>query len=246
MRDRRLSKDLLRRLAPRLAGAGGEDGPQDDGLAHRAVLEQPLLQRGADHGLHRRAGLGVVELVLGLPLKLRVLDVDREQTDHALADVVGVERHALGLDLLGLDEGADRLDDGAVEAVFVGAARVGGDAVDVGADVLLGGLRPLERGLQADAVLLRHVEDDGVRRRVAALGDELGEVVGDAVGVEELHLLAGGFIAEKNGQPTMKVSLRLQALADYLGVEAPTLSEDLRIGAKNVPVCHVCASHSPS
>jgi len=228
--DGRLAQHLLRRLAPRLPGAGGEDGARRDRLAGAAVLQEPLLEGGAHDALDGGGGLDVVEPLLGLALELGVLDVDREHRDDPLADVLRGEGHPLGLDLLRLHEGADGLGDRGVEAVLVGAAGGGGDAVGVGADVLVGALGPLEDGLQPHAVLLGDVERRGVRRRLAARGDQLGEVVGDAVGVDDLDLLAARLVPEDDGEPAVQVGLGLEPLPDPLGVQSGLFAEDLRVG----------------
>ncbi len=145
---------------------------------------------GAPIALDRGGGLGVVEPVLGLALELGLLHVDREDRDDALADVLRRERDALGLDLLRLHEGAHRLDDGGVEAVLVGAARgrwgcrwrrSGGARRCASVHWRIASRRT--------PFFLDDVERRGVRRRLAALGDQLGEVVGDAVGVDQLDLL---------------------------------------------------------
>src|SRR5690606_42076672 len=44
----RLAGHLLLRGAARLAGAGGQNDPPDDGLGHAAVVIEPVLESGAD------------------------------------------------------------------------------------------------------------------------------------------------------------------------------------------------------
>ena len=123
----------------------------------------------------------------------------------------------LGVRLVRLDEVAHRLDDARLEAGLVRAAGAGGDAVDVGADVLVGGLGPLQRDLDA-----RTRPCARARRRcgwigaLAALGDDLRQVVGDAAVVRELELLAGGLVLEDDVQPAVQVGLGLEPLAHHL------------------------------
>ncbi len=68
---------------------------------------------------------------------------------------------------------ADRLDDAALEAALVGAARRGADAVDVGADRLVGRFGPLQGDLHLLAVALRASVNGSLGdRRLLAVGDE--------------------------------------------------------------------------
>ena len=93
VRDRRLARHRLRGRARRLARLGRQDDPRDDRLADGLVLEQAASP--APGAPRRRPGacdLGVVEPLLGLPLELRLVDVDRQHADEPLADVLGGER----------------------------------------------------------------------------------------------------------------------------------------------------------
>ena len=145
------------------------------------------LQRRADRAVDLRLRLRAAEPLLGLPLELRLLHVDREHADDALADVLGGQRHALGRQVRGLDEGAHRLDDRRAKALLVRPALRGRDAVDVGADGLLVRLGPLQRHLDAEPGLAGALEVEDLRRgrRLAAVGDQLGQEVGDAARVLE-------------------------------------------------------------
>ena len=93
--ERALADDQLARLAGGLAGAGGGQALLDDAPPVGRVFRQELVEAGVDHGLDGRADLGVVELVLGLALELRVehLDADdrRQALAHVLAGQVGVQ-----------------------------------------------------------------------------------------------------------------------------------------------------------
>ena len=52
------------------------------------VFGQELIQPGVDRGLHRGTDLGVVELVLGLALELRIEHLDADDGRQALANVL--------------------------------------------------------------------------------------------------------------------------------------------------------------
>ena len=170
--------------------------------ATRAVRVEPLLERRAHRAVDERLHLGVVQAVLRLALELRLGDEDAEHADDALADVLGGERHAARREVVRLDVVADRLADRAAEAVLVRAAGAGGDAVDVA----------LERAPRSPpvhwnatsivrAVLLLERERRVVDRLVPALGDDLLQVVDDAVLVVEGLVLAVRLVVEADLQP---------------------------------------------
>ena len=106
--------------------------------------------------------LRVVELFLGLPLEHRLAHEDRQDADDALADVLGRDRQALDLDVVRLHEVADGLGDAALEAALVRAAGGRADAVDVGADRLVGGFRPLQGDFHLLAVAAGSVKAGSV------------------------------------------------------------------------------------
>ncbi len=116
----------------------------DDRLGDGAVLVQPLLERRAHGVVDQRLGFGVVQPVLGLALELRIADEDAEHADQAFADVLGGERDAARREVVRVDVVAHRFADAGAQAVLVRAARAGGDAVDVAAQVLVGGFGPLK------------------------------------------------------------------------------------------------------
>ena len=80
------------------------------------------------------------------------------------ADVLGGQRHAFRRQVVRVDEVPDRLAEAGAEAVLVRAAGSRRDAVDVAADVLVGRLRPLQREVEPDAVLVALAGD--AERRV--------------------------------------------------------------------------------
>ena len=101
--------DFLLRRAARLARPRREDDARDDRFGDRLVVIQPVLERRPHHAVHRRQHLGIVQTILRLPLKLRLLNEDRQDAGHALADVLGRERHAFRREVVRLDVVAHRL-----------------------------------------------------------------------------------------------------------------------------------------
>src|SRR6185369_11180191 len=125
-----------------------QDGAPYDRLGHRAVVIEPVLERRTHHRIDRGGHFGVVQTVLRLPLELRLLDEEAQNTREPLANVLGRQRDALWRQVVRVDVVADRLAETDAEAVLVGAAGTGGDAVYEAAQVLVGGLGPLQRQLQ--------------------------------------------------------------------------------------------------
>ena len=78
VRRRGLPRDLLLRGAAGLAGARGQDDPRDDRFGHGDVRVQPVLERGADLRVDGRGRFRVVEAILRLALKLRLLQEDAQ------------------------------------------------------------------------------------------------------------------------------------------------------------------------
>ncbi len=108
-----------------------------------------------------------------------------------------VERHALGRQVVRLDEVADRLADAAAQSAFVRAARSGRDAVDVGPDVLVGRLGPLQREVEPQPIVFGQRERRFVDRLRAALFDDLLQVVDQPFAVLEDRLLLRRFVLER-------------------------------------------------
>ena len=153
-RRRALARDLGLRRAAGLARARREDDARDDRLGHRLVVVQPVLERRPHHRVDDRRHFRVVQPILRLPLELRLLEEDAEHAEHALADVVGGERHALRREVVRVDEVANRLADAAAQPVLVRAAGRGRNAVDVAAQVLVGRLGPLQHEIEPQSGLV--------------------------------------------------------------------------------------------
>ena len=94
-------------------------------------------------------------------------------------------RDALRRQVVRFDEVAHRFAEAGAKAVLVRAARAGGDAVDVAAQMLVGRFGPLQREIEAKAVASLDREGRIVDGRLAALGDDPPQVVDDALGVLE-------------------------------------------------------------
>ena len=132
-----------------------------------------------------------------------------------------------------IDVVAHCLHEAGLEPILVRAAHLGGDAVHVALHELVGGLAPAERELELHAVLVRLVEGRGSGRHdpLAAIGDQLGDVLGDAAVVTEGHLglWLRRLVHEDDLEPLVQVALRLEALLDQLHVEGELVAEDLRV-----------------
>ena len=87
-------------LAGRFAGPGGLDGLLQDPLGDLGVLLQELRQLLVHQRLHIALDLGVAQLGLGLPLELRLGDLDRDDGGQAFAQVVARDGHLLLLEQL--------------------------------------------------------------------------------------------------------------------------------------------------
>ncbi len=107
----------------------------------------------------------------------------------------------------------------------------GRNAVDVAADVLVGGLGPLQHQLHLEPVLLFEREGRFVHGLGAALADDLLQVVGDAFGVLEGVLLPCGLVVEDDLDAAMEKARHFEPLADDGGVELD-FREDGRVGSK--------------
>ena len=110
-----------------VTGAGGVDDLLDDQAHILGVLAEVFVELLVDHRGHVSGHLGVAEFGLGLPLELRVGNLDADDGGQPLAHVV--TGHLL-LELLGQvravgDVGVDGAGQGGLEALQVGAAFLG-------------------------------------------------------------------------------------------------------------------------
>jgi hypothetical protein len=175
-RRRGLARDFGLRGAAGLARARRENDAADDRFSDRPVVIQPVFESGPDDGVNRGRHFRVVEAILGLSLKLRLLDEQAEHSGQPLTDVLRRQRHAFRRQAMGLDVVANRLADARSQPVFVGAAGAGWNAVHIAANVLVGGLRPLQDEVESWTALALEHERCLVNRPGRAFGDDLGDV----------------------------------------------------------------------
>ena len=179
------------RLASRARAARMMRATMDSAML--VLVFEPVFERRThlrvDGGHHFR----IVQSILRLALKLRLLHEDAEHRDKALANVLGGQRDTLRRQVVRFDEVPDRLAKPRAKAVLVSAARSRRNTVDVAANVLVGRLRPLQRDVEPQAVLValfRNGKRRLMNRDCRALGEDLLEVVGKPLGVlKRLFLL---------------------------------------------------------
>ncbi len=187
-----------------------------------------MLEPGTHEPVNRGHHFRIVQPILGLALELRLLHEYRQHARHALANVVGGERHALGREVVRVDVIAHGLAEAGAQAVFMRAARSGRDAVDVTAKVFIRRLRPLQHDLELDAVLFLERERRLVHRLDVPIADDLPEVIDETLGVLVHVLLPSRLVFERDPDAAMQVAGHFEALADDLRLEFD-LREDLRI-----------------
>src|SRR5699024_9517006 len=129
-----LAAGRLPRLARRHPRLRGLAGLADDVAGVARVLLQPVAQLVVQHLLREGARLGVAELGLGLPLELRLAELDRDNGGQPLANVLAGEVVLLLLEQVLLarvpvDERGER----GAEALFAGAAPGRVERAPVGA-----------------------------------------------------------------------------------------------------------------
>jgi hypothetical protein len=196
-----LSRDLLLRRPARLARTRRQDDPRDDRLGNRDIRIEPVLERGPHLRINRGSGLWIVQPILRLSLKLRLLDEDAEDGHEPFANVLRRERHPFRRQIVRVDEVADGFPEARAEPVLVRAAGAGRNAVDVRAHVLVGRLRPSQREVQADAALVafaRQRERDFVDGDRLALGEDFLQVIDEAFLVLIDDLLARRLVLERD------------------------------------------------
>src|SRR6185295_12568453 len=86
--ERAFAPDQIARLPRRLAGARGVDRLADDAARDRRVLLEVGAQLVVENRLDDPLHLGVAELRLGLPLELRMRNLDGDHRREAFADVL--------------------------------------------------------------------------------------------------------------------------------------------------------------
>ena len=155
--ERAFAADEIARLARRLARAGRIDGLADDPLGDGRVLFEELSELVVDDRLDDALDLGVAQLRLGLPLELRLRNLDADDAGQPFADVVAADAGVLqvlrqvALCRVGVDRPRQRrAEAGEVRAAFVRVDVVGEREHQLGVAVV-----PLQRDFGVDAVLAR-------------------------------------------------------------------------------------------
>ena len=153
--ERALAADEIARLARRLARARGIDRLADDPARDAGVLLEEGAELVVDDRLDDALDLGVAELGLGLPLELRMRNLDADDRGQPLADVVAADALLQVLRQIVLARvGVDRARQRRAEAREVRAALVGVDVVGEGVERLRVAVVPLQGDLDLDAVFL--------------------------------------------------------------------------------------------
>jgi hypothetical protein len=126
------------------------------------------------------------------------------------------------------------------EAVLVRAARAGGDAVHVAADVLVGRLGPEEGQVEFHAALvaLARLRERRVvhRRRGAVLRRSSGGSPRALVVLEDDASAPARLVLEDDLQSLVQIARDLEPLADDRRIELD-LREDRRVGPGRTPSC---------
>ena len=189
------------------------------------VDREPVVHQRLDDALH----LAVAELRLGLPLELRLRDLDADDRRQALADVVALQalvvllhqsvRHGVGVD------GARQR---GAQADQVRAALDRVDVVREGVDALGVAVVPLHRDLDVDAVARAlQVDHVGVDRRLGAV--QVPDEGDDAALVEELVRLPVALVADGDADAAVQERQLAEPLREDVEAEVDGL-EDERVG----------------
>ena len=214
-----LARHFGLRRAARLARPRREDDARDDRLGDGDVVIQPVLERRTNDAVDARHELGIIEPILGLPLELRFLNEQAHDSGQAFSDVLGGNRHALGREIVRVDEVPHGLVDAGPQAAFVSAARRGRNAVDVRAHVLIGRLRPLQHEIEPQSLFLVEHERRVVHRLGAPFGDDLLQVIDEAFDVLKNELLLGRLVLEGDFQALVQIAGDLEPGFDDFRVE---------------------------
>ena len=84
----RLAPRELLGLACRISRALRQERLLADGTCHLGILLKVVCQLVGQHAADRRLSLGVAELLLGLPLELRLLHLDADYRSDTLSDIL--------------------------------------------------------------------------------------------------------------------------------------------------------------
>ena len=102
-------------------------------------MQEKVFQRAADQRVDLRRNLGIPQFFLGLPLELRLLEVEAENRDDTLARVFCSNRQPFGGEVVHTNIVTHRLDDRRLQVIEVllpvalcARARSASDAIPVG------------------------------------------------------------------------------------------------------------------
>jgi hypothetical protein len=197
-----------------------------------------VLERRAEDAVNRRDELRVVQPFFRLSLELRLLNEHAQDAGQPFSDVFRDHRDALRREVVRLDVVPHRLAEARAQSALVRPAGAGRNPVDVGPQVLVGRFRPLQDDVEPQPVGLVERKRQLVHRFRAALGDDLLQVVGDALVVLEDRFGARRFVLEGDLETLVQVARHLEPLCDDLGVELDLREDggvrvevDLRAGA---------------
>src|SRR5215217_7327451 len=204
----------------------------DDRLRLGRPLLEELGEKAVRGALHEAFDLGVPELGLGLPLELRIPQLDRDDCREPLPDVVA------GKVLLLLSEeplpprvSVDGSRQRSPEAREMRSALVRVDVVGEGEDGVLEAVVPLHRDLDLPHPLVLALEvEDGLVHGILGLVDVRYEVPDAAlVLVRDLPALLA-LVHEPDLQPLVEESRLPETAAQGVEGELDGLREDLRVG----------------
>ena len=217
-------------LAGGFARTGGHDGLLDDALRDGRVLVEVLGEALRDDRVDDAADLGVAELRLRLALKLRLADLEADDTGQALAHIVAREVGVLVLeDALLAREVIGCARQRELEAGEVRAALFRVDVVDEGVDILLVTVVVLHGDLD-DSCVLDAVEVDGLGVQHFFLAVEvLDERADAALEVERLTAdRLDALVVQADRDAVVEEGELAQAMAQRL-VAVRRDREDLRV-----------------
>src|SRR6185503_2648150 len=227
--ERAFAPHQVARLAGGFASAGRVDRLADDATRHRRVLleigAQLVVEDRLDDALH----LGVAELRLGLPLELRVGNLDADDRGQAFANVLARDAffQILG-EIVLRGVGVDRAGERRLEAGEMRAAFVRVDVVGEGVNRLGVAVVPLQRDLGIDAVTVAaHVDRLLVDRRLVLV--QVVDERNDAALVVELVRLPIALVVEGDDDAAVQERELAQALREDVEAEDGGL-EHLGVG----------------
>src|SRR6266511_680657 len=195
----------------------------DDLFGVRRVLLEVVYQLVVDERIYRAFHVGV-ELAFGLPLELRLRNLDGDHGDQAFAHVVARQPAFEILDQVGgLRVAADGFGERRAEAREVRAAVHSVDVVGEREDLLVISVVVLNRCLDRQVVAFGRVGGllEIQRLRVKLVLVQVLDEFGDAALVNELVLLlgVGAFVDDGDPDPLVEERLLAQPFGEFIEAE---------------------------